>query len=43
MFGYATSLRSATAGKAGYSMEFEKYATVPASLQEKIIEERKAF
>ena len=24
-------------------MEFEKYATVPASLQEKIIEERKAF
>ena len=43
MFGYATSLRSATAGKAGYSMEFEKYATVPASLQAKIIEDRKAF
>ena len=43
MFGYATSLRSATAGKASYSMEFEKYSTVPKSLQEEIIEQRKAF
>ena len=40
MFGYATSLRSATAGKASYSMEFEKYAPCPKNIQEKIITER---
>ncbi len=40
MFGYATQLRSLTAGKAGYSMEFEKYAKTPSFVQDKVIKER---
>ena len=32
MFGYATSLRSATQGRASYSMEFSKYNEVPANI-----------
>tara|TARA_Y100001960_G_C14545395_1_gene762988 strand:- start:127 stop:972 length:846 start_codon:yes stop_codon:yes gene_type:complete len=40
MFGYATSLRSMTAGKATYTMEFEKYAECPSFVQEKVIKER---
>ena len=40
MFGYATELRSMTAGKASYSMEFEKYAPAPSFVQEKVIKER---
>jgi len=34
MFGYATALRSATQGRASYSMEFAKYNEVPASIAE---------
>jgi elongation factor G len=37
MFGYATDLRSATQGRATYSMQFEKYIEVPASIAEAII------
>jgi elongation factor G len=37
MFGYATSLRSATQGRASYSMEFAKYNEVPSSVAEAIM------
>ena len=37
MFGYATDLRSATQGRATYTMEFEKYLEVPPNLTEEII------
>ncbi len=37
MFGYATDLRSATQGRATYSMEFEKYNEAPASIADAII------
>jgi len=37
MFGYATALRSATQGRASYSMEFAKYQVVPEAIAEKII------
>ncbi len=37
MFGYATSLRSATQGRANYTMEFKKYAPVPASIAETVL------
>jgi elongation factor G len=37
MFGYATDLRSATQGRATYTMEFAKYAEAPASVSQKVI------
>ena len=37
MFGYATDLRSATQGRATYSMEFSRYVEAPASVAETII------
>ena len=40
MFGYATSLRSATQGRASYSMEFAKYNEVPSSVAEAIIKKQ---
>ena len=40
MFGYSTDLRSFTAGKAGYTMEFAKYAECPNNISEKVMKER---
>ena len=37
MFGYATDMRSATQGRASFSMEFEKYKEVPDSIAEAIV------
>jgi elongation factor G len=36
MFGYATDLRSATQGRATYSMQFDHYAPVPSSIAEEM-------
>ncbi len=38
MFGYATSLRSATQGRSTYSMKFSEYAEVPASVASEFLE-----
>ena len=40
MFGYATDMRSATQGRATYSMEFVKYNEVPASIAEAVIKKQ---
>ena len=41
MFGYSTDLRSATQGRATYTMIFDHYEEVPASIAKKIMEEGK--
>jgi elongation factor G len=40
MFGYSTDLRSATQGRASYSMEFAKYAEASANIAEAVINRR---
>jgi len=40
MFGYMTDLRSASQGRATYSMEFDHYEEVPTNVATKIREER---
>jgi elongation factor G len=40
MFGYATSLRSLTQGRAIFSMMFDHFQEVPTSVSEKILERR---
>ncbi len=39
MFGYATTLRNISSGRANYSMEFEDYRQVTAAVQEKVLKE----
>lgn len=41
MFGYMTDLRSGTAGKATYTMEFFEYRECPSNIQEEVISARK--
>jgi elongation factor G len=41
MFGYASTIRTLSSGRANYSMEFLKYAPLPKNLEEQVIEERK--
>jgi elongation factor G len=41
MFGYATALRSATQGRATFTMEFERYAEAPSNIAEEIIAKNK--
>jgi Translation elongation factors (GTPases) len=40
MFGYATALRSATQGRATYTMEFKHYAEAPKDVTEAIVSSR---
>ncbi len=42
MFGYATSLRSMTQGRASYAMEFDHYAEVPRNVADELIGKRQA-
>lgn len=42
MFGYSTDLRSATQGRASFTMEFDHYSAIPTQLGEEIIAKSKA-
>jgi elongation factor G len=41
MFGYANVVRTLTQGRAGFTMHFEHYETVPFALAEEIIRKRR--
>ncbi len=40
MFGYATDLRSNTQGRASYTMQFDRYDEVPATIADEVVEHR---
>ena len=42
MFGYASTLRTVSSGRANYSMEFLEYSPLPKSVEEEVIAEKKA-
>ena len=42
MFGYSTSLRSATQGRATYTMEFKHYSEAPKNVAESIVNQKAA-
>ena len=37
-FGYATSIRSLTEGRASFTMEFNSYESVPSNIAQEIVE-----
>jgi elongation factor G len=39
MYGYSSSLRSLTQGRAKFRMKFQEYASVPPDLQRRLIDE----
>jgi len=42
MFGYATDVRSATQGRATFTMEFSHYEAIPASMADEVIDQARA-
>ena len=42
MFGYASEIRNLTSGRGTFTMQFERYETVPYSIAEGVVEEQKA-
>ncbi len=38
LFGYTSTLRSLTQGRAGYTMQFKEYSSVPPNIQKKLLE-----
>jgi elongation factor G len=42
MFGYSTTLRSMSQGRATYTMQFSQYAEVPANVSQFVIRDRAA-
>ena len=42
MFGYATTLRSMSQGRATYSMTFSRYEEVPKNVRDEIVEKHSA-
>ena len=41
MFGYATDLRSMTQGRATFTLQFDRYEEVPASIAESLVASEK--